>query len=405
MSGEPINPFNIDPKQYNYVLPKDLIASYPLPKRDHSNLLIYKSSEIFQDTFFNLDSHIPEGSVMVYNNTKVIQARLEFKKETGALIEVFCLEPLKPGDYQLAFSQTQECTWKCMVGNAKKWKSGPLVKTLITEKGSHRLQAEIADRADGGFSIKFSWDGPDLSFGELLDLAGKTPIPPYLDREADNEDRLRYQTVYSTHDGSVAAPTAGLHFSVDLLNKLRDKGILMEEVTLHVGAGTFRPIQSTTIEQHEMHQEYFRVSLATIRKIRENLGRIVAVGTTAVRTLESLYWIGNRIQDRPATHVGQWEPYSDSEQHSPQDALFALEEYLKGNNLIYIEGNTQIMIVPGYRFKVIDGLVTNFHMPSSSLILLVAAFTGQDWRKIYSYALKNRFRFLSYGDSSLLFRP
>ena len=398
-------------EDYNYPLPDDRIAKYPLAKRDESKLLIYKEGNIAQDQFLHIGNYLPHNSLLVYNNTKVIQARLLFHKATGAKIEVFCLEPLVPHDYQLNLSSTQGCRWKCIVGNLKKWKQGPLELSVHVGNSDCVLQASLVASNGNVHQIDFSWNGPTISFAEILDAAGVLPIPPYLNRETEESDKTTYQTVYSMIKGSVAAPTAGLHFTKELLAELREQGIETTELTLHVGAGTFQPVKTADANQHTMHTEIIAVSRRCIEDLLRKLGHIAAVGTTSMRTLESLYHIGMQLSRVPQTewqdyaiHVGQFEPYETQSEMSAKEALTMLLHYLDATGQDTLHAETQIMIKPGYRFRMVDILITNFHQPKSTLLLLVSAFIGDDWREVYDYALKHDFRFLSYGDSSILFR-
>ena len=382
---------------YNYDLPDERIAKYPLPERDHSKLLVYRDAEVREDVFFNVGDYIAPHALLIYNNTRVIQARLEFHKPTGARIEVFCLEPLAPHDYQLSLGATTGCTWKCMVGNVKKWHDEP----IELQAGTFTLRAYKEQVLGNTFAVRFEWSEDNVSFAEILDAAGELPIPPYLNRKTEESDLRTYQTVYSRIKGSVAAPTAGLHFTQKVLQDLRERGIETDEVTLHVGAGTFLPVKTADANEHTMHTEIIAVPRSTIAHIQAQLGHIVAVGTTSMRTLESLYFIGCHPQK--AT-VSQFEPYENDYTLSVYDALQAILDYLDATNQQTLHAETQIMIKPGYTFRIVDQLITNFHQPQSTLLLLVSAFVGGDWRTIYSYALNHDFRFLSYGDSSILNR-
>ncbi len=404
---QPMTPIWID--QFDYPLPDDRIAKYPLAERDHSKLLVYKDGTISEDTFNHIGQHLNAGSLLVYNNTRVIQARIVFHKTSGARIEVFCLEPIAPRDYQLSLGGTDGCTWKCMVGNLKKWKEGVLTLSFPSDGHDYTLTAERLSTQGNTHHIRFSWDAPNTSFAEILNQLGELPIPPYLNRATEESDKRTYQTVYSRIQGSVAAPTAGLHFTKELLDQLRKDGIETAELTLHVGAGTFQPVKVEDANQHVMHTEIISVPLATIRTLRSHIGHIVAVGTTSMRTLESLYWLGVRVlQSRDALHtiemrVGQFEPYTaDGDMPSTEEALDALTGWLEQTRQDTLHAETQIMIRPGYVFRMVDQLITNFHQPHSTLLLLVSAFVGDDWRDIYTYALGHDFRFLSYGDSSIL---
>ena len=394
-------------EEFNYPLPDERIAKFPLTKRDESKLLVYRNGKIDEAVFKQLSDYLPQGSMLVYNNTRVIQARMLFQKETGAQIEVFCLEPVIPHDYALVFQQTESCSWLCLVGNLKKWKEGALHKTIRMDDKEVVLSAERIKTTGDSHLVRFSWNNPQVTFAELLDAAGILPIPPYLHRETRESDLQTYQTVYSKIKGSVAAPTAGLHFTPEVLAGLDAKGFTREEVTLHVGAGTFKPVKSEVIGDHEMHTEFISVRRSAIENIRTNLGRVIAVGTTSVRTLESLYYMGRTLVNNPdATSeelvVTQWTPYHDTEEVTAHEALTALLDYLGRNQTDTLLSATQIMIAPGYEFKIVKGIITNFHQPKSTLLLLISAFVNGNWKSIYNYALDNDFRFLSYGDSSLL---
>lgn len=379
---------------YNYPLPDERIAKYPLPERDHSKLLVYKDGQVSEDRFYNIGDYIAPNALLVYNNTRVIQARLEFFKPTGARIEVFCLEPLAPHDYQLSLSSTTGCTWKCMVGNAKKWHEDP----IELHAGTHILRAIKGEAIGNTYAVRFEWDNTNISFAELLDAAGELPIPPYLNRKTEESDLRTYQTVYSRIKGSVAAPTAGLHFTDQVLDDLHQRGIKTEEVTLHVGAGTFLPVKTADANEHTMHTEIIAVPREAIEHIQANLGHIVAVGTTSMRTLESLYFMGCSRSNS----VSQFEPYKKTYTPTTQEAFQSLLDWMDETGQQILHGETQIMIKPGYQFHVVDQLITNFHQPQSTLLLLVSAFVGGDWHTIYDYALSHDFRFLSYGDSSIL---
>ncbi len=405
---------------FNYPLPDERIAKYPLPERDHSKLLIYRDGAVSEDHFYNVGEYINPSALLIYNNTRVIQARLEFYKTTGARIEIFCLEPLTPHDYQLSLSSTTGCTWKCMVGNAKKWHTGDALELKIkNEKLKIALRAYKEEQLGNTFAVRFEWDGDDISFAEILDAAGELPIPPYLNRKTEASDLKTYQTVYSRIKGSVAAPTAGLHFTESVLADLHRRGIETDELTLHVGAGTFLPVKTADANEHTMHTEIIAVPRETIAHILAKLGSIVAVGTTSMRTLESLYFIGCQLRNAEMSeyrnidsiHVDQFEPYENDSQHSAlssrlstAEALQSILDYLDATHQQMLHAETQIMIKPGYTFHVVDQLITNFHQPQSTLLLLVSAFVGGDWRTIYDYALSHDFRFLSYGDSSILTR-
>ena len=413
------DPRHIHIGDYNYPLPDDRIAKFPMARRDHSKLLIYRKGEVGEDVFYNLPNYLPEGALMVFNNTKVIQARMHFRKDTGALIEVFLLEPAEPSDYEQMFQTTGHCAWYCLVGNLKKWKEGPLTRTLNMEHGTLNVKATRGEIHGTSYRIDFEWDG-DVSFAEIIDAMGELPIPPYLNRATQESDKTTYQTVYSKIKGSVAAPTAGLHFTPEVLQAIDAHGIDREELTLHVGAGTFKPVKSEEIEGHEMHTEYISVRRETIAKLIRHEGKAIAVGTTSVRTLESLYYMGLKVLRNPdltedQLHVSQWEPYENhGDWHNDSSAaeirvpvpvilcLQALLSWMDAHDLQVLHSSTQIIIAPGYDYKIVKMLVTNFHQPQSTLLLLVSAFVKGDWRKIYDYALSHDFRFLSYGDSSLL---
>ena len=403
-------PKHIRISEFNYPLPDERIAKFPLPVRDQSKLLLYRHGEITEDIFTSLPDYLPANSLMIFNNTKVIQARLHFHKETGALIEVFCLEPIQPNDYALNFQQTEHAAWLCMIGNLKKWKEGAL-KREITVKGKPlTLTAERGACHGTSHWVDFRWNNPEITFADILEVFGELPIPPYLNRETQESDKETYQTVYSKIKGSVAAPTAGLHFTPRVLDALREKGVALEELTLHVGAGTFKPVKSEEIEGHEMHTEYISVNRSTLEKLVAHEGKAIAVGTTSVRTLESLYHIGVTLLHNPnATeedlHVKQWQPYETALETAATptvDALQAIIAYLDRHHMETLHSSTQIIIAPGYEYRIVKAMVTNFHQPQSTLLLLVSAFLRGDWRKIYDYALAHDFRFLSYGDSSLL---
>lgn len=401
------NPKHIHISEYNYPLPDERIAKFPLPVRDHSKLLVYRHGEVTEDVFTSLPEYLTEGSLMVFNNTKVIQARLHFRKETGALIEVFCLEPIQPNDYALNFQQTRHAAWLCMIGNLKKWKEGVLRREMTVKGHTLTLTATRGECHGTSHWIDFSWDNPEVTFADILEVFGELPIPPYLNRETQESDKETYQTVYSKIKGSVAAPTAGLHFTPRVLDALSEKGIDLEELTLHVGAGTFKPVKSEEIEGHEMHTEYISVSRSTIKKLIDHNGCAIAVGTTSVRTLESLYHIGVTLAANPRAteeelHVRQWQPYEKYDEIPSTVALQKILGYLDRNGMEALHTSTQIIIAPGYNYKIVKAMITNFHQPQSTLLLLVSAFVKGNWRTIYDYALDHDFRFLSYGDSSLL---
>lgn len=394
-------------EEYNYPLPDERIAKYPLEKRDSSKLLCYRDGEITQYKFTALPEVLEEGSMMVFNDTKVVPARLHFQRSTGAHIEIFCLEPVLPEEYVSMFAVTERCRWKCIVGNVKRWKNdtlrlyNPDSDATVEEMG---LKADLIERQGETSVVEFTWDN-GAPFSRVLEICGSVPIPPYLNRETEDIDLERYQTLYARFRGSVAAPTAGLHFTEDVLEAIRKKNIDVQTVCLHVGAGTFLPVKSSLVSEHTMHREPFVVTLDFLEKLLAKKGKVVAVGTTSVRTLESLYYIGVKcIEGGSPADVDQWDPYVREYEYSLEKSIQAIVEYLKDNSLKELQLGTRIIIVPGYTFKVVDVLVTNFHQPQSTLLLLISAFVKGDWKKIYEYALANDFRFLSYGDSSVLFR-
>lgn len=398
--------FNLSAQALNYELPEERIAKYPLPQRDQSKLLVWRNGEITDAQFLNLDQFLPEGSLLVFNNTRVIRARLLFQKATGANIEIFCLDPLNPADYQLAFQQTESCSWNCMVGNLKKWKNEVLEKQLHLNGKVVNFKAEKLAQEEGNVQVRFSWDCPDTDFASLIEAAGVLPIPPYLHRETEESDLERYQTIYSKIKGSVAAPTAGLHFTQAAFEKLKSKQIDSEEVTLHVGAGTFKQVKAATIGEHEMHAEQIIVRKSFIEKLLSHPGKLIAVGTTSIRTLESLYWLGVKIHRNPELtlqelDIEQWLPYQSETDTSKAESLQAILGYMERNGLQTIGAHTKIIIVPGYRFRIVEGMFTNFHQPQSTLLLLISAFIGTDWERVYQHAMDNDYRFLSYGDSNL----
>lgn len=397
---------HIDINEFDYPLPDERIAKFPLERRDASKLLVYRRGAICERRFADIGSELPADSLFVFNNTKVVRARLVMHKPSGARIEVFCLEPHNPADYERAFVATGRCEWSCIVGNLKKWKEGAVEIRFDYDGDSYCVQAYIAERGEREHIVRFEWDAP-LTFGQLLEYLGRIPIPPYLNRESEEIDNTRYQTVYSQIEGSVAAPTAGLHFTTELIESLRGRGFEFGEVTLHVGAGTFLPVKSDDATQHRMHTEHFSVTEALLRKLQSHIGKTVSVGTTSVRTLESLAALAWRIKQHgtPDTDrvIGQWELYDIPADFGAEKIIATLRNYMQQNGLQTIKAATQIMITPlGYRFRIVNRIVTNFHQPKSTLLLLVSAYVGDDWRRIYDYALANDFRFLSYGDSSLL---
>ncbi|MDD2793555.1 MAG: S-adenosylmethionine:tRNA ribosyltransferase-isomerase [Sediminibacterium sp.] len=410
------HPSTLSIQDFTYELPEERIARYPLTERDASKLLVYRKGEIHESVYRNLAAALPPESLLVFNNTRVVEARLLFQKETGGIIEVFCLEPGDQyADITSAMLQKGKVYWKCLVGGAKKWKEGPLRMKIQQESAAagHRdplvIEARKVAQQNDSFIIELSWNNAALSFAELLHAAGSIPLPPYLNRKTEAADKERYQTIYAEQDGSVAAPTAGLHFTPQVFKSLEQKNICTAFVTLHVGAGTFKPVKASTMGEHEMHAEFIEVSAALIRQlINRPAAGIIAVGTTSLRTLESLYWLGVKVMAVPdittaELQLHQWEPYELQEQDIPTNtALEALLQWMERQQLQLLITKTQIIIAPGYRFRIISGLITNFHQPQSTLLLIVAAITGNDWKRIYSYAMENEFRFLSYGDGCLL---
>ena len=394
-------------EDYNYPLPDERIAKYPLSERDGSKLLVYREGDVYEKFFRDISDLIPEGSLMVFNDTKVVPARLHFQRESGAHIEIFCLEPVFPEEYVSMFAVTDRCRWKCIVGNVKRWKNdtlhlyNPLNDSNIAKM---ELHADLIERCGETSIVEFSWaDGSP--FSKVLEICGSIPIPPYLNRDTENIDLERYQTLYARYRGSVAAPTAGLHFTESVMEKIRERNVDTETVCLHVGAGTFLPVKSSLVSEHTMHREPFVVTLDFLEKLRTRTGKVVAVGTTSVRTLESLYYVGVKcIETGLPGDVDQWEPYGSTAKYTLSEALDAIIKYLRNTGKTQLQMGTRIIIVPGYEFKVVDVLVTNFHQPQSTLLLLISAFVKGDWHKIYDYALEHDFRFLSYGDSSILFR-
>jgi len=394
-------------KDYAYELPDDKIAKYPLAERDESKLLVWKSGTIVDEQFKQLPEHLPSNSLLVFNNTKVIRARMHFLKETGARIEIFCLDPIEPSDYQIAFQTTQSCVWKCMIGNQKKWKGERLKKIIHIDETEIELSAQQIDPENNKSLIRFSWNNPAFEFSRIIEQAGSLPIPPYLNRETEQSDLERYQTVYSKIKGSVAAPTAGLHFTDKIFKDLQKEGHKLAELTLHVGAGTFQPVKSETIEGNEIHAEIFYIQRDFLKKLLEPPGKIIAVGTTSVRTLESIFWLGIQAINDPTINinelkVSQWEAYENAHTSiQKKEALHALVDLMNKHKCDFLSASTQIIIVPGYTFQLTDGLITNFHQPQSTLLLLISAYLGDEWKTIYDHALKNNYRFLSYGDSNL----
>lgn len=396
---------NIRISDYNYPLPDHRIAKHPLAAREQCKLLCYKvGGEISEGHFYDVPAVLPEKAMLVYNNTRVINARLRFRKSTGSTIEIFCLEPVAPSDYQLIFQTTQSCTWLCLVGNSKRWKQGPLTQEIEVDGKTVTLEANRGERRGNSFEIEFSWNG-GVTFASILEAIGEIPIPPYLNRGTESTDSADYQTVYSHIDGSVAAPTAGLHFTDEVLAECDKRGITRRELTLHVGAGTFQPVKSENIGEHEMHHEFISVQRSLLVDLINAEGPVVAVGTTSVRTLESLYYVGQVLETNPDADeemltVKQWMPYSTPCEISTKKALQNVVDYLDRHHAEAYMGSTQLMIAPGFRYRIISGMITNFHQPQSTLLLLVSAFVGADhWRAIYDYALDHDFRFLSYGDA------
>ncbi len=398
-----MSPKDIHIIDYNYNLPDSRIAKYPLPERDASKLLLYKEGNISETRFKELPKQLTEGSLLVFNTTKVIRARLQFQKATGATIEIFCLEPHNPSEYATALQSNYSCQWKCLVGNLKRWKEEKITREIDFNGQVCKLTAQIIEQIEDAFVIQFEWD-KSLIFSEILEYSGAIPIPPYLNRKSETIDNQRYQTVFSEIEGSVAAPTAGLHFTPKLLESLPQKGIKKATLTLHVGAGTFKPVKSKTIGEHHMHTEVFTFSENLLNSLLAN-DKIAAVGTTAVRSLESIYQIGAKLLSKSAKpfHITQWEAYK-LPIFTKEEALNAIKEYMHKNALQEITAKTDILIAPGYDFKIITAMLTNFHQPQSTLLLLVSALVGDNWKHIYDYAIENDFRFLSYGDSSLLFK-
>lgn len=394
-------------EEFDYNLPDERIAKYPLEKRDASKLLMYREGKVSEYQFSTLPQLLPEDSIMVFNDTKVVPARLHFQRESGAHIEIFCLEPVFPEEYVSMFAVTDSCRWKCIVGNVKRWKNDTL---SLYNPGNAReisemdLRADLVERCGETSIVEFKWSN-GASFSKVLEVCGSVPIPPYLNRETEDVDLERYQTLYARYRGSVAAPTAGLHFTESVLDAIRNRNISTDTVCLHVGAGTFLPVKSSLVSEHTMHREPFVVTLSLLERILASEGDVIAVGTTSVRTLESLYYIGvSCIEKGMPCDVGQWDPYSREYEYSTEESIKAIISYLKENGLDELKLGTRIIIVPGFRFRIVDVLVTNFHQPQSTLLLLISAFVDGEWKSIYDYALENGFRFLSYGDSSVLFR-
>lgn len=404
-----MHPKKLSIKDFTYHLPEEKIALHPVHPRSASKLLIYDKEAIRQDVYENIADHLPKEAVLIFNNTRVIKSRMLFPKESGAVIEIFCLEPQNLiQNYEETLSQKKSAVWKCLVGKANKWKERYLENKLAINGSTILLKAERIQRLTESYLIQFTWDADDVTFLEIMENAGQTPLPPYIKRTANEEDERDYQTVYSKHEGSVASPTAGLHFTDEIFQQLRKKDISTLFTTLHVGAGTFKPVKSETMEGHHMHSEWMHISLSFLNDLEEKITKkIISVGTTATRTLESIYWMGNKILNHAHIDISdlkiqQWEVYEDTPQHSPREAVVALQKWMSNRNLEELFIETEIIIAPGYSFRVVDGLITNFHQPQSTLLLLVAALLGGSWKKVYDYALNHDFRFLSYGDGSLL---
>ena len=398
---------NLRIADYNYPLPEERIAKHPLAEREQCKVLMYRNENIEQHLFYEVPELLPSNSMLVYNNTRVINARLRFRKSTGSQIEIFCLEPVAPHDYQLIFQTTRQCTWLCLVGNSKRWKSGALSQQIVVDGETVTINANRGERRGNAFEITFEWDGNGVTFASVLEALGEIPIPPYLNRSTEQSDLTDYQTVYSHIDGSVAAPTAGLHFTDEVLAECDRRGIERRELTLHVGAGTFQPVKSENIGEHDMHTEFISVPRDLLAELAATERRVIAVGTTSVRTLESLYYVGQILHSNPdATEeelrVTQWMPYTTPCSITSQQALQNIVDYLDRHGAGEYVGSTQLMIAPGFTYRIVKGMITNFHQPQSTLLLLVAAFVGNDnWRKLYDYALDHDFRFLSYGDACL----
>jgi len=400
---------DVELSDYDYELPSERIAQYPVEERDLSRLLVFRDNIISNDIFRNIDEYLPIDSLLVFNNTRVIRARLFFRKKTGAMIEILCIEPLLPSEYELSLSSVEPVEWKCIIGNLKKWKDGIISAPFKYHGKEYNLTAQKLNPEGQAWRIRFSWTCNEISFSEVIEATGHIPLPPYINRKDEVNDISRYQTIYSRIQGSIAAPTAGLHFTDNVFQKLNRKGIKSFDVTLHVGAGTFQPVKSEKISGHEMHCEHFYVTADTIESLIENQNKVIPVGTTSVRTLESLYWLGAKIINNPSLFdqeltLGQWEVYDMKSNITVNEALEAILERLSKFNLSYLHASTSLIIIPGYDFKMINGIITNFHQPKSTLLLLISAWTGIKWKEIYSFALHNGFRFLSYGDCSLLLK-
>lgn len=395
--------------EYDYLLPEGMIAQYPLSERDSSKLLVYKEEAVKKDIFRNIDNYLPENSLLFFNNTRVIRARLLFRKESGAQIEIMCLEPINPPEYEKSLSSKSCLEWKCIVGNLKKWKNGKISCKIVVREDEIDLYAEKLGQIGDACRIMFSWTPADFTFGEILETIGHIPLPPYINRDDEEIDNDRYQTVYSSVKGSVAAPTAGLHFTEEVLNKIKKKGCKTGSLTLHVGAGTFQPVKSNDILNHQMHREHFYIDMKNLKLLADHTGDVIPVGTTSVRTLESLYWLGvklinNSLNRGNKMEISQWEAYDIKKDITPKESFDALIEYMKREQLENFNASTSIIIIPGYDFRICNGIITNFHQPKSTLLLLISALIGDNWKKVYNYAQENNFRFLSYGDSSLLLK-
>jgi len=398
---------NID--EYNYDLPEERIAQYPVKERDASKLLIYRNGDLYTDIFRNIPRYLTPDNLLVFNDTRVINARLLFKKDTGSNIEILLIEPLSPSDYDQVFSSHGPVEWKCMIGNLKKWKKGFLSGAFSKNKKSYILIAEKVGSQAEAWRIRLKWKPDDISFGDVELSAGHIPLPPYINRKDEESDYIRYQTVYGLINGSVAAPTAGLHFTEKVLENILNKGISTARITLHVGAGTFQPVRTNDITKHEMHCEHISVKRETIEALLQGDRKVIAIGTTCVRTLESLYWLGKKASQEALSNsedlfVGQWEPYMSKKNITVRKSLESLLDIMDRSGTDILHAATRIIIIPGYEFKMINGMVTNFHQPGSTLLLLVSAWLGKDWKKIYDFAINNNYRFLSYGDSSLLIK-
>ncbi|MGD0342600.1 MAG: S-adenosylmethionine:tRNA ribosyltransferase-isomerase [Bacteroidales bacterium] len=398
--------YSLNINDYYYKLPDERIAKYPASRRDASKLLLYINGNISEDKFRNIGKYLPSDSLLVFNNTRVIRARLLFHKSTGAAIEVFCIEPVSPVEYQQSFSSTREVEWKCIIGNLKKWKIETITLHFDFKGIQYDLTAEKISPDGEAWIVRFLWNPSDLTFGEVIEGAGHIPLPPYLNRNDEAEDYSRYQTIYAIVKGSVAAPTAGLHFTDAVFSDLKEKGIDRADITLHVGAGTFKPVKSGYITDHKMHCEHYFVTSESLEKLISNRGRIIAVGTTSVRTLESLYWLGvSMIEgkiDSGELFTNQWEYDRRISDVSMEDSFNAILDFMRDRKISILHASTKIMILPFYKFRVVNGMITNFHQPKSTLLLLIAAWTGNRWRDLYTYAMESGFRFLSYGDSCLL---